>query len=185
MPATTPVFGITYPCSGDTIDPAVFATFANTLDAALQSGTDTVATALNRPNVQVSATTNQSIVLATDTTLNFDTERYDNDSMGAGGLITTLNVNTTGVYLLSATAILNSGFTTLTTLSLFATVNGLEVLRYKTKNPTFSGGTKCTLAGPIDCLAGSSVQVRARWTGTGGPANIGTRSLGLSFLTGH
>jgi hypothetical protein len=81
MPSSTAVYGITYPCGGDTIDPAALATFADTLDAALAQGQAELEAVTSRPNAQMSATVSQLVVINTSTDLTYTGEVYDNDDM--------------------------------------------------------------------------------------------------------
>lgn len=59
MPENTPIFGFTYPCPGDPIDPAAFATLANQVDAQLLSIQDDEEWTLGRYSVQQQMTPNQ------------------------------------------------------------------------------------------------------------------------------
>lgn len=179
MPASTPIYGITYPCGGDTIDPNALATFANTLDAALAQGIADLAEATNRPNVQVSATAIQTVVINVATDLTFVTEVYDNDGMAT--LATNsdrLTIRTAGAYFVWAMFRLASGFATLTSGAAILTVNGIE----RARHISTSDEIDFELTVPLDLAVGDIVRVQARWTGTGGPGNVTTRLLTASYI---
>lgn len=179
MPASTPVYGITYPCGGDTIDADAFATFASTMDAALAQGAADLAAVTDKPNAQLSAITAQTVVINTSTNLTFETEVYDNDGMG--NLATNndrLTCQTAGAYFVWGAFALVSGFTTLTSVNVILTVNGIEQGRQIVEGDTGFYG----LTIPVNLVVGDIVRVQARWTGTGGPANVSTRLLTASLI---
>ena len=183
MPASTAIFGITYPCGGDTIDPDALATFAQTMDAALAQGAADLAQATNRPNAQVQASaTTQSVVINVITTLTYTDESYDNDAMA--DLATNndrLTIQTSGVYLVWGA--FNTGSTTTqTSAAIILTVNGVEVGRYKTRPRSTQTTNRVSLAIPLSLAAGDIVRAQALWTGSGGPSNFTVRILSASFL---
>ncbi len=182
MPASTPVYGITYPCSGETIDPSVFATFANTLDAALAQGTAALAQATNRPNVQVQATAAQAVVINVVTTLTYTTEIYDNDAMAdLAANNERLTIQTDGVYFIWGA--FNTGSTTTqTSAAVILTVNGVERGRYKTRPIAINNFASVSMSMPMSLLAGDIVRMQGLWTGSGGPSNFTGRILSASFL---
>lgn len=70
MPDSTPIYGFTFPCPGETVSAAAFATLANQIDAKLLEVNADLTLALNRPNSdQNSAATVQTIPANVDTTL--------------------------------------------------------------------------------------------------------------------
>ena len=179
MPASTPIFAITYPCGGDTIDPDALATFARTMDAALAQGMADLAQATNRPNAQISATAIQTVAINTATNLTFDTEAYDNDGMAT--LATSndrLTIQTDGAYFVWGTFRLSDGFATLTSGAAILTVNGVE----RARHISTSDDIDFELTVPLDLVAGDILRLQARWTGTGGPGNVRTRLLTASFI---
>lgn len=183
MPASTAVYGITYPCGGDTIDAGVFATFADSLDIALTQGAADIAEATERPNAQVQGPfTSQSVTVNVVTTLTYIDEIYDNDGMA--DLATNndrLTVQTTGAYLIWGGFSL-SGFTTLSSMAIILLVNGIERGRHKSRAPTFSGDGQVDLTMPMNLTAGDYIQAQALWTGTGGPASVQPRILSASYV---
>lgn len=179
MPASTPVYGITYPCGGDTIDPDALAAFATSLDAALAQGAADLATATGRPNAQIGATGTQTVVINTSTNLTFDTEVYDNDNMGNLAVNNDrLTCQTAGAYFIWGAFFLTSGFATLTSVNVILTVNSVERGRQVISGDVGSYG----LTIPVNLSVGDVVRVQARWTGSGGPANITSRLLTASYI---
>jgi hypothetical protein len=180
MPASTPVLGITYPCGGDTINPAVFATFTEGIQAALLTGDAAVAAAANRPAAFVRAVPSspQSVVINTATTMTYQQEVWDNDGMADLAVNNDrLTIQTPGVYLCGAAAFTFSGFATITSMSVTLTVNGVTVYRRKAK-PADSGiGAAENHRVPLVLNAGDILRAQCRWTGTGGPASVGAREL--------
>ena len=77
MPDTTPIYGFTYPCPGETVSSASFTTLANQIDAKLVEVNNDLTFALNRPNMDVGATaTTQTITAGVDTVLTIPTSTY-------------------------------------------------------------------------------------------------------------
>lgn len=180
MPSSTAIYGITYPCSGDTIDPAALATFATTLDAALTQGQADLERVTSRPNAQMSATASQAVVINTSTDLTYTTEVYDNDGIVNLGVSTSaLIIQTAGAYLVWGSFRLPSGFTTLTSVNVILTVNGIEQGRDITSN---DDDIEYALSIPMNLQVGDLVRMQARWTGTGGPASVTTRLLSASYV---
>lgn len=188
MPGVTPVYGITYPCGGETINPDVLSTFAQTLDAALLRGAADLAEATTRPNAQIRyliGGTQQTIAVNVVTNVTYAAELYDNDNMADVAVNNDrLTCQTGGVYAVSSTFSF-SNVTTLTGLSLILTVNGAEVGRWKTR--VVVGGTfgECTLAIPVDLFPGDIVRTQLLWTGTGGPGTVSNNSMAASLLCVH
>lgn len=60
MPENTPIYGFTYPCPGDTIDAAAFATLANQVDTQLLALQDDEEWSLGRYSVSQVMTPNQA-----------------------------------------------------------------------------------------------------------------------------
>lgn len=188
MPGATPVYGITYPCGGDTINAAVMQSFSDTLNAALVRAAAEMAETTDRPNAQIRYAiggTAPTAAVGVATNVTYAAELYDNDNMA--DIVTNpdrLTVQTGGVYAVSSTFSL-SNVTTLTGLTLIITVNGVEVGRWKTR--VVVGGTfgECTLAIPVDLFPGDVVRTQVLWTGTGGPGSITNNSMAASLLCIH
>lgn len=180
MPSETPIYGITYPCGGDTIDPAALATFANSLDAALTQGQAELEAVTSRPNAQMSATTSQLVVINTSTDLTFETEVYDNDGIvNLGTSTSALIIQTAGAYFIWGSFTLASGYATLTSVNTILTVNGIEQGR---KIISDNDDVEFGLSIPMSLEVGDLVRMQARWTGTGGPASVTTRLLSASYI---
>lgn len=187
MPGATPIFGIPYPCSGETIDCTVFESFTDAIQNAVTVTQAAIDDATKRPNAQVYATglTPQAIVIATDTTATFTTELYDNDNMADLAVSNDrLTIRTTGVYWIEAYASLSGG-TTMTSASAIIQKNGVDVYRYKAHRIAIGADTIPAFALPVDCTVGDIIQLRVRWTGTGGPASLDYRRLTASLLITH
>lgn len=184
MPASTPTYGITYPCGGDTIDPIVLATFANTLDAALAQGVSELARVTGRPNAQVVAfAPTQPVVLNVATTLTFDTEIYDNDAMADLAVNNDrLMIQTDGAYLIWGMFATGTGAATMTSAAIILTVNAVERGRAKTRPRSGQTSTQIDLSMPMNLVAGDIIRAQALWTGTGGPSAFSTRILSASFV---
>lgn len=102
MPATTPT-GITYPCSGDTIDPDVFATYATTTQDALNSVQAQVDQALRPPAVSVRTDSpGQTIAAGVTTTMAYQMIMYDTAAMFSASAPTVITVPEDGTYLAHA-----------------------------------------------------------------------------------
>jgi hypothetical protein len=180
MPASTPIYGITYPCGGDTINPAVLATFANSLDAALAQGRAELSEVTNRPNAQMSGTTSQLVVINTSTDLTFEAEVYDNDGIvNLASSTSALIIQTAGAYFIWGAFRLASGYATLTSVNVILTVNGIERGRKITSD---NDDIEFGFTIPMNLDVGDLVRVQARWTGTGGPASVTTRLLTASYI---
>lgn len=188
MPGSTPVYGITYPCGGETIDAAAMLEFSESLDAALAQATDELDAVTTRPNAMVRYAvggTAQTVAVNVITNVTYAAEQYDNDNMA--DLVANnerLTCRTSGVYHVSSTFSL-SNVTTLTGLSIIITVNGVEIGRWKTR--VVVGGTfgECTLAIPVNMFAGDILRTQILWTGTGGPGSVTNNSMAASLLCIH
>ncbi len=178
MPASTPIYGITYPCGGDTIDPDVFATFATTMDAALAQGAADLDAVVNRPNSQIQELAAQAVVINVSTGLGFGTVVYDNDNMVNLAVDNGPRIVTAGAYFVRGEFQLSSGFTTLTSVNVIITVNAIERARLIGEGDVGNYG----LTVPLYLDVGDYVELRALWTGTGGPANVTSRLLAVSYI---
>jgi hypothetical protein len=76
MPASTPIYGFTYPCPGDTISSATFTTLANQIDAKLLDLSSTATLALNRPNIELDDPGVQTVTAGVDTVLTLSDSTY-------------------------------------------------------------------------------------------------------------
>jgi hypothetical protein len=183
VPASTPVYGITYPCSGDTIDPAALAVFANSMDAALVQGAAELAQVTSRPNAEVSTFTPvQPVVINTATNLTYTVESYDNDNMADLAVNNDrLTVRTDGIYLVRG-AFFTGSTTTQTSATVILTVNSLERGRFKTRPRSSQTNAQVSLCIPMSLVAGDIIRMQGLWTGSGGPSDFTTRILSASFI---
>jgi hypothetical protein len=183
MPATTPVYGITYPCGGDTIDPGVLATFANSIDAALAQGAAELAQVTGRPNAQVIRfLPAQAVVLNTVTTMTYVDETYDNDGMADLAVNNDrLTVQTSGAYFIRGRVNAGSA-TTMTSVAVILTVNGAERGRSKTRPLTTEDFGEVELSMPMNLVAGDIIRMQTLWTGSGGPSDYAVSILSASFI---
>lgn len=182
----TPVLGIRYPCSGDTINSGVFKSFTDDIQSALLAGDAAVESAANRPTAKVLAEIPpaQSVVINVATTMTYTQEVWNNDGMAT--LATNndrLTIQTGGLYLCGASAFTFSGFTTITSMAVNLLVNG--VTRYRRKTPGFGLGAAQANRVLLDLNPGDVLSAQCRWTGTGGPANVSTRELTASLIATH
>jgi len=173
MPDATPNFGIRYPCAGETIDAAVFETFATDVEAAIALVDAEMTRALHRPAVRLQrGLASQSITVATTTDATYDTESFDNDSMGNLGVNNDrATIQTAGVYLAKFWVSQMSAFTTITSTSVLISQNGLT--RWQKKGPqgaTVTAIPWLAILGVLECAVGDIIRGRILWTGTGGPA---------------
>lgn len=188
MPGSTPVYGITYPCGGETIDPDVLRTFSSSLNNALLQNRYELAEAANRPNAQIRYAiggTAPTAAVNVVTTVTYAAELYDNDNMADIAINNDrLTIQTGGVYFVSTTFSL-SNVTTLTGCTIIITVNGIEVGRWKNRVVTGGTFTECLLTMPVDLFPGDIVRTQVLWTGTGGPASITNNSMAASLICTH
>jgi hypothetical protein len=185
MPDMTPVLGIRYPCSGDTIDSGVFLDFANDIQAALLAGDAAVALAANRPAASISTAVspNQAVVINTATNLTFDTEVYDNDGMANLAVNNDrLTIQTGGLYLCGAACTSFSGFATLTSMAAILTVNGTTVYRRSLQPGDAGRGWGWMRRVLLNLNPGDILRAQTRWTGTGGPANVVLKALTAQLI---
>lgn len=147
MPDSTPIYGFTYPCPGETVDATDFQLLANQIDAALAVVDQDYDLALNRYNFDQDGTL-QNIPAGVDTAIT--APQY------------TLPV--AGVFLVSARTV---------TLSSPATFNALRtriqqaaVSRFGfTSNTELNTGRTFTTSGPIVGTAGQVIRATCLFSG--------------------
>lgn len=169
MPASTPL-GITYPCSGETINPAVFQTYAETTQDAIDATQVLVGLALAPPTVLVDTIPGQSIAAGATTTIAYNLEAYDTAGMWVVGSPTLLTVQSAGTYLV------NLWFQRLvqptTHLSSRAAIllNGTEYSYFKSDDGTgsFTASTPFMVSTILPSLiVGDQITTTHLFTGTG------------------
>lgn len=176
MPGMTPNFAIPYPCSGETIDCTIFASFTQAIQDALISVEDLTVTALNRPAAGVSGT-GQAITVNVSTNATFGTELYDNNNMADLAVNNDrLTIQTDGVYMVTVWSGLQSGWATMTSNAVAISNNGTVL--YRKKNSSDNDlDMDVTVTGLVNCVAGDILRCSILWTGTGGPATTSITRL--------
>jgi hypothetical protein len=182
MPASTPL-GITYPCSGDTIDPNVFKTYADTTQAAIDTVQDLADSALYPPAVQGRRFSDQNFNLGVTTTLTWEFEAYE--STVPGGMFTptsgTFTVGLAGSYLIGVNVRLSAQPANMTSFRVAILLNGVEIAYSKGDSGATAGtvNTEFSVTGFAPAIAaGSTFTSTALYTGAASPVGVtGTFSL--------
>jgi hypothetical protein len=179
MPASTSL-GITYPCSGETIDSGVFQTYAETTQAAI-SGVQTIADdALAPPAAQARLLSGQNIAVGVSTQIVWDTEPYDSDGMyvvGSG----TVTIQTAGTYMVCVQALNSNQPVGFTSIRVAILINAVEVAAAKSDAGNVAGTANDrvnTSVLGVALAAGTAVTANFLFTGGAGPMGIdGTLSV--------
>lgn len=171
MPASTPVYGITYPCSGDTIDPTIFATHAISIQAALAQVSALETQLLEPPAALVRQNLGtQSIAAGVTTVATYDFVVYDTAAMFNSGTPTLLTITQPGTYVANFQLRMFSAPTTLTSFRAALRLNGAEVSYVKSDDSTVAFGVDTpmwTSALLPFLVAGDTISTTALFTGTG------------------
>jgi hypothetical protein len=182
MPGTTPEMGIVYPCEGENIDPGVFATYADTTQAAISEVEALEASLLRPPAVFVRrASAFQSIAAGASTSASFEGEGYDTDNMFTLVSPAQITVQSAGTYVASYNFQLGSQPTTLTSTRLSIQVNGVEFAYEKSDEGTgaFNSDDGMWISALLpSLLVGDVITFVILFTGTG---NLGT--IGIATVT--
>lgn len=184
MPST-PVWGLPYPCAGETIDPAIFCEFSDAVDAALVTINTNAEFVANRPSVRIDRTANANTFAAgVASNVQFDTEFFDNDAMADLTVSNSqITVTTPGVYWVSFSVGGLATFTTWTRYFLNVTQNGTNrVYRKYIVNIPQGTPSDNTIEGVLICQAGDLVRGAFTFFGTGGPMQMSQASLSMSFI---
>jgi hypothetical protein len=152
MPASTPIYGFTYPCPDEVISPASFSMLANQIDAKLLEVEADRFLALNRYNSDVSSSFVDVLTAGVELTLASPGSRY------------TLPVD--GVYIFDVDVV---PITTPATITVFRTsvYQGANYRFGFTQNTEGNAAIKCSPRGPIVGVAGDVITTRAIYLGTG------------------
>lgn len=176
MPASTPIYGIRYPCANEVISPTDFANFANDVANALSTVEAAKQSAVNRPTAKVSTTVAQNIATNVNTLMTYDQAVFDNDNMADLAVAPSrLTVQTSGTYFVTHTSFINAVGTS-TAFAAAVTLNGTITYRQKNSNGN-NTYMYVTVGGLIDAVAGDYFSTFDYWLGVGGP----TTSLFRSF----
>lgn len=176
MPASTPNFAITYPCSGDTIDAAAFATYAETTQDALDVVQNLIDTVPFPPAVMVRRSdTDQVVGFGVATVISFDVEVYDRGAMFSPGLPTLVVLPSNGTYIVSwQIELFVEPVTTFTSMRAGINVNGVE-LAAKESDAGSTGRPATTLTTALLIPAGTvgtPITGTALITGSGGAPSV-------------
>lgn len=167
MPGFTPTFAIEYPCAGETIDPTVFQTFADDVEAALATVDALNTAALQRPR---SAIRDSSTFCAVGvfTPLTFDTTDFAvGVTAGAGGF----TLVTDGIYEVSLETDTVGPVVSVTALVGDIQRAGATIYRRKTSpNPALTQGLPLNVSGVFVGTAAQVISFRWGWNGAPGPA---------------
>ena len=125
MPGSTSL-GITYPCSGDTIDPAVLQTYAETTQDAIDATQALVDLALSPPTVFVQTSPSQSTAAGVTSVMTYGAVVYDTAAMFNIGSPTLITIQSAGTYLVNCWNFRNNSPTTLTSARAAILLNGSE-----------------------------------------------------------
>lgn len=152
MPDSTPIYGFTYPCPGETISPADFTTLANQIDAKLLELDTLTDLALNRPNLAVDDGVTQTVTAGVDTVLTLS------DS--------TFVIPTAGVWVVWVEVRSQTSPPTLTMTRARVRQNG--VVRYGFNHDAEGNNpVPCRPAGVIIGAVGDVISTQFLYTGTG------------------
>lgn len=153
MPESTPIYGIPYPCPGETIDPDVFADFADAVDAAMTSVAAISVEAGTRPNAKVHRVGADVLVAGVALQATFDLEAYDNDGMANVPAVDALTIQTAGTYLVIGASIISTSGGTFTAAEVSLRQNGTT--RYiRRDNSGDLSDASMYVSGLIDCVPG-------------------------------
>jgi hypothetical protein len=168
MPATTPIYGITYPCAGDVINAAAFATFATSVDAALASVNLTATEALTRPVARLAGDISVAVAVNTEFTGTYNVVLFDNDAMANLGVSNDrLTVQTAGTYLVTYSDNISAGNpATATAVSVYK--NGVLEARSKDDFITSASSFQLEVAALFDAVPGDFFTGSSWWLGTPG-----------------
>lgn len=153
MPANTPIYGFTYQCPGDTVDPADFALLGGQIDAQITAQDTARNDALNRYNSGTITGAPQAVVTGVEATL--ATPSY------------TLPVS--GIWIVRGT-VPNPGFATVNMTRVRIRHNATDYYG-QTQNTEPNAGLEPWAAQVVVGAAGDTVQLRYLFNGAG-PVNV-------------
>lgn len=152
MPASTPIYGFTYPCPDEVISPSAFTTLANQIDAKLLDVEADRFLALNRFNSDLDSAVVQTVTNGVDTTLTIPSSTY------------TLPMS--GVYVFHVTVLPQTFPATISTTQ--ATVHLNTVYQFgQTQNNEGNSTRNIAPSGPITGVAGDIITTRVFYVGSG------------------
>lgn len=155
MPASTPIYGFTYPCPGETITSGAFATLANQIDAKLTDVNNDLRLALNRPNVDLgvgSIGATQTITAGVDTVLTLPDSTY--------------TILAAGVWMVKA--VVDAIVSPATVNMMVGRIRQNGVVRYNFTSDTEGNTVKKVLPlGPLIAAAGDVITLQFLYNGAG------------------
>lgn len=170
MPGSTPVYGITYPCSGDTIDPTVFADHAQSTQDALNQASLLEDQLLRPPAALVTQPSGaQTITAGVTTVVTYTTVTYDTAGMFNIASPTILTIGQPGTYLANFQLERETLPGSQTSFRAAILLNGVEVAYLKSDESTgaFDPDTPMWVSALMPSLvAGNTVSTNALYTGT-------------------
>lgn len=171
MPGSTPVYGIAYPCSGDTINPTLFQDYAESVQDALTEVSNLADQLLNPPAVLVRQIGGgQSIAAGVTTVATYTVITYDTAAMFNLATPTTVTITQPGTYVANYRLRLFAFPTTLNSFRGAILVNGVEVAYNKSDESTgaFNVDTPMWISAMLPSLvAGDTITTNALFVGTG------------------
>lgn len=174
MPGVTST-GITYPCSGETIDPTVFASNAETTQDAIDATQALIDLAFHPPTVLVGTASPFQVVAAGATAvMAYQNVTYNVGGMYNAGSPTLITVQSPGTYLAHVWSSRIVPPTTATSARVAILVNGAEQAYAKSDDGTgsFSSSANFMVSTILPSLAiGDQITTTFLFTGTGN-ANI-------------
>lgn len=169
MPGMTPL-GIVYPCSGDTINPAVFQTYAETTQDALDATQALIDSATQPPTVLVQTSPAQSIAAGVTATMGYQALTYDTAGMWNAGTPTLITIQSNGTYLVNLWSSRAGVPTTETSARAAILLNGTEQAFHKSDDGTasFSASSNFMVSAVLPSLVvGDQITSTFLFTGTG------------------
>lgn len=165
MPASTPIYGIPYPCLNETIDPDIFCDFADAVNAAMLSVQTLSAASLARPSARVSRTSSVGLPVGVDFTIPFSVEDWDSDNMVDLAIDPSrITVQTRGTYLATCNGTITpSGAGNLASGAVAILRNGVVATRNRDVEADL---TELCVSALLDMEVGDYFQMAATYTGT-------------------
>lgn len=178
MPGSTPNFGIAYPCVGDTFDPGLFSDWATSIENALVSVQEQALVARNRPRAAAFGTTSVAVNVSSPLNINTTTLFSHTEALVFANNI---QVQRSGVYMVSAQIVAQTGATTVTNTQGNVTANTLIIQRDMSQSGPPTNFVDINVSGLVVAPAGTVISANMLWTGSGGPVNFDT-TLSVAFI---
>jgi hypothetical protein len=184
MPGYTPVLRIPYPLVGETVDPTIFASFANVVDAAIAVNQASATYELRGKPTFAGGLTSGSFApgtIAVNIRASFPTP-VDNNSFFNSGNPTRCTFNTAGVYLVTVQSLWLAGASTATRWSADIFLNATTTITSGTQHPVNINEVDINMPLIWPFYAGDFIQVRFGWAGTGTGFIFDTGKLSVQYL---